>query len=227
MAVMTPTATPGTYIGASIRRREDPRLMTGRATYVNDIVAPGCAQVVFVRSPHAHARIRRIDTSAAQGAADVIAVLTGADLESSMQPVPCIWTIPDMKAPTRRAIAIDKVRFVGDIVAAVVGTTEAAARDAAELVEVGYEVLPAVTDQDAAMRAEAPLLHDDVPGNVAFTWELSGGDQSVFDTAEVRIPLRLINQRLISNFMETRGVLAQWNAATRELTVWSSTQIPS
>ena len=226
MAVMTPTATPGTYIGASIRRREDPRLMTGRATYVNDIVAPGCAQVVFVRSPHAHARIRRIDTSAAQGAADVIAVLTGADLESSMQPVPCIWTLPNMKAPTRRAITLDKARFVGDIVAAVVGASESAARDAAELVDVEYDVLPCVTDQDAALQPGAPQLHDNVPGNAAFTWDLAGGDQSVFDTAEVKVPLRLVNQRLVSNFMETRGVLAQWNALTGELTVWSSTQIP-
>ncbi len=226
MATLAPTATPSAYVGASVRRREDPRLITGRGMYVDDVAVTGCAEVVFVRSPHAHARIRAIDADRARSAPGVLAVITGADIASSMQPVPCIWTIPDMKAPTRRAIAIDKVRFVGDIVAAVVGTTEAAVRDAAELLEVDYEVLPAVTDQDTAMRAEAPLLHDDVPGNVAFTWELSGGDQSVFDTAEVRIPLRLVNQRLISNFMETRGVLAQWNEATRELTVWSSTQIP-
>src|SRR5439155_23774158 len=117
MAVMTPTATPGTYIGASIRRREDPRLMTGRATYVNDIVAPGCAQVVFVRSPHAHARIRRINTSAAQCAADVSAVLTGADLESSIQRGRCIGTLPNMNAPTRRAVHTSQAPFVGDLVA--------------------------------------------------------------------------------------------------------------
>lgn len=226
MATLTFTAAPTTYVGSSIRRREDPRLITGRGMYVDDVAVTGCAEVVFIRSPHAHARIRAIDADRARSASGVLAVITGPDIASSMQPVPCIWTIPDMKAPTRRAIAIDKVRFVGDIVAAVVGTTEAAVRDAAELVEVDYEVLPAVTDQDAAMQADAPLLHDDVPGNVAFTWELSGGDQSVFETPEVRIPLRLVNQRLISNFMETRGVLAQWNAATRELTVWSSTQIP-
>jgi carbon-monoxide dehydrogenase large subunit len=226
MAVMTPTATPGTYIGSSIRRREDPRLITGRATYLNDIVLAGCAQVVFVRSPHAHARIRSIDTSAARAAPDVVAVVTGADLASSMQPVPCIVKFPDMKAPTRRAITSDKARFVGDIVAAVVGSTENAARDAAELVEVDYDVLPAVTDQDAALESGAPLLHDDVPGNIAFTWEIAGGDQSVFETAEVRVPLRMVNQRLVSNFMETRGVLAQWNAPTGELTVWTSTQVP-
>src|ERR671922_1705135 len=102
MATLTPTATPGTYVGSSIRRREDPRLITGRAIYVNDIVAAGCAQVVFVRSPHAHARIRAINTESARAAPGVLAVLTGADLEAGMQPVPCIWTLPDMKAPTRR-----------------------------------------------------------------------------------------------------------------------------
>jgi aerobic carbon-monoxide dehydrogenase large subunit len=226
MAILAPTASPGTYVGSSIRRREDPRLITGRATYVNDIVAAGCAQVVFVRSPHAHARIVRLDTRAARAAPDVVAVVTGVDLASSMQPVPCIWTLPDMKAPTRHAITADKARFVGDIVAAVVGATDAAARDAAELVEVEYDILPSVTDQDAALEPGAPQLHDDVPGNAAFTWELAGGDQSVFDTAEVKVPLRLTNQRLVSNFMETRGVLAQWSASTGELTVWSSTQIP-
>jgi carbon-monoxide dehydrogenase large subunit len=226
MVSSSPTATTATYIGSSIRRREDPRLITGRATYVNDIAAVGCTEVIFVRSPHAHARIKRIDTTQASASPDVLAVVIGSDLAASMQPVPCIWTIPDMKAPTRRAITSDKVRFVGDIVAAVVAATQAAARDAAELVEVDYEVLPSVTDQDAALQAGAPQIHDDVPGNTAFTWDLSGGDQSVFDTAEVRVPLRLVNQRLVSNFMETRGVLAQWNAPTNELTVWSSTQIP-
>jgi aerobic carbon-monoxide dehydrogenase large subunit len=134
--------------------------------------------------------------------------------------------LPDMKAPTRRAITIDKARFAGDIVAAVVGASESAAWDAAELVQVDYEVLPSVTDQDAAMEPGAPQLHDNVPGNLAYTWELTSGDQSVFDTAEVKVPLRIVNQRLVSNFMETRGVLAQWSSTTRELTVWTSTQIP-
>ena len=107
-----------------------------------------------------------------------------------------------------------------------VAESRAIAEDAAQLVLVDYEPLPAVTDQEAAMGPGAPLLHDDVPQNTAFTWALSGGDQSVFDTAEVKIQLHLTNQRLVSNFMETRGVLAQWHPMAGELTVWSSTQIP-
>ncbi len=214
------------YIGSSIKRREDPRLLTGQATYVDDLAPPQTLAVIFVRSPHAHARIKGINAEAARAVPGVVAVVTGADVEASMRPVPIIWRLPDMKAPTRRAITIDKARFVGDIVAAVVAESRAIAEDAAELVEVDYEVLPAVTDQAAAMQPGAPLLHDDVPQNTAFTWTLSGGDQSVFDTAEVKVQVRLVNQRLVSNFMETRGVLAQWQPMTGELTVWSSTQIP-
>ena len=131
-----------------------------------------------------------------------------------------------MKAPTRRAITVDKARFAGDIVAAVVASDLAAAEDAVDLVQVDYEVLPAVVDQEAAMRTGAPLLHDDVPGNTAFTWKLEGGDQSVFDTAPVKAQVRLVNQRLIPNPMEGRAVLAQWSAPTVKLTMWTSTQIP-
>jgi carbon-monoxide dehydrogenase large subunit len=214
------------YIGSSIKRREDPRLLTGRATYVDDLTLPDTLAVVFVRSPYAHARIKGINTVAARALPGVVTVVTGADVEGSMQPVPIIFRLLDMKAPTRRAITIDKARFVGDIVAAVVAESRAVAEDAAELVEVDYEPLPAVTNQEAAMQPGAPLLHDDVPQNTAFTWTLTGGDQSVFDAAEVKVQVRLVNQRLVSNFMETRGVLAQWQPITGELTVWTSTQIP-
>ncbi len=219
-------ATATRYVGSSIRRREDPRLVTGRATYVDDLVPTRGVNVVFVRSPHAHARIRGVDTAAALAVPGVVGVLAGADVAASMRPVPCVWTIPDMKAPTRQAITIEKARFIGDIVAAVVAESHAIGEDAAELVAVDYEVLPAVTDQEAAIQPGAPLLHDDVPGNTAFTWTLANGDQTVFDSAEVKVTVRLVNQRLISNFMETRGVLAQWSAMTGDLTVWTSTQIP-
>ena len=219
-------ATATRYIGSSIKRREDPRLLTGRATYVDDLAPAQTLAAVFVRSPYAHARIKGIKTEAARAMPGVVTVVTGADVEGSMRPVPIIWRLPDMKAPTRRAITIDKARFVGDIVAAVVAESRAMAEDAAELVEVDYEVLPAVTNQEAAMQPGAPLLHDDVPQNTAFTWMLTGGDQSVFDAAEVKVQVRLVNQRLVANFMETRGVLAQWQPMTGELTLWSSTQIP-
>ncbi len=226
MAVGTPKMTTPRVLGSAIKRREDPKLMTGASNFVDDMHVAGMVEVALVRSPHAHARIQRINMSRAQAVEGVIAVLTGADLEGVMRPVPCIWTLPDMKAPTRKAITSDKARFAGDIVAAVVATDLAVAEDAADLVQVDYEVLPAVVDQEAAMLPGAPLLHDDVPGNTAFSWKLEAGDQSVFDTAPVKARVRLVNQRLIPNSMEGRGVLAQWSPVGRDLTVWTSTQIP-
>src|SRR5262245_35915086 len=221
------TAAVGTrrLFGAAIKRREDPRLMTGQGTYVDDLTVPGMVEMVLVRSPHAHARIRAIDVSRAQAAPGVVAVFTGADLEGVMKPVPCIWTLPDMKAPTRRAITRDKARFAGDIVAVVVATDRYAASDAAALVSVDYDVLAAVVDPEAAMKPGAPQLHDDVPQNTAFSWKLEAGDQSVFDSAPVKVRVRLINQRLIPTSLEGRAVLAH-PAPTGEVTVWTSTQIP-
>ncbi|HXJ83386.1 MAG TPA: molybdopterin cofactor-binding domain-containing protein [Candidatus Methylomirabilis sp.] len=226
MAATTSTTGTVRLVGSAIRRREDRRLMTGLGTFVDDLSLPSMVEVALVRSPHAHARIRSIDASRARAARGVVAVLTGVDLEGVMKPVPCIWTLPDMKAPTRLAIARDKARFAGDIVAAVVATDRYVAWDAAELVAVDYEILAAVVDPEAAMQPGAPLLHDDVPQNTAFSWKLEGGDQSVFDTAPVKVRVRLVNQRLIPNSLEGRAVLAQWNPATGEATVWTSTQIP-
>jgi carbon-monoxide dehydrogenase large subunit len=225
MATTTAKAGTARIFGSAIKRREDPRLMTGTGTYVDDMTLPGMVEMVLVRSPHAHARIRSIDVSRAKAAPGVVAVFIGSDLEGVMKPVPCIWTLPDMKAPTRRAITRDKARFAGDIVAAVVASDRYAASDAAALVSVDYEVLPAVVDPEAAMKAGAPLLHDDVPQNTAFSWKLEAGDQSVFDTAPVKVPVRLVNQRLIPTSLEGRAVLAQPGAGG-EVTVWTSTQIP-
>ena len=225
MATTTAKGSTPRLFGSAIKRREDPRLMTGCGTYVDDLTVPGMVEMVLVRSPHAHARIRSIDVSRAKAASGVVAVFTGADLEGVMKPVPCIWTLPDMKAPTRRAITRDKARFAGDIVAAVVATDRYAATDAAALVAVDYDVLPAVVDPEAAMKPGAPLLHDDVPQNTAFSWKLEAGDQSVFDSAPVKVPVRLVNQRLIPSSLEGRAVLAQ-PAPTGEVTVWTSTQIP-
>jgi carbon-monoxide dehydrogenase large subunit len=225
MATTTAKAGTARLFGSAIKRREDPRLMTGTGTYVDDMTLPGMLEMVLVRSPHAHARLRSIDVSRAKAAPGVVAVFTGSDLEGVMKPVPCIWTLPDMKAPTRRAITRDKARFAGDIVAAVVATNRYTASDAAALVSVDYEVLPAVVDAEAAMKAGAPLLHDDVPQNTAFSWKLEAGDQSVFDAAPVKVHLRLVNQRLIPTSLEGRAVLAQ-PGPTGEVTVWTSTQIP-
>ncbi len=214
--------------GARVKRREDPRLITGRATYTDDLILPGMCYAVFVRSPHAHARIRRIDVSRAKAAPGVIAVLTGAEL-AQVNPIPTAWLIPnaDLKTPAHPAVAKDKVRHVGDAVAVVVAESRAQAYDAASLVEVDYEVLPAVVDMEQALRGEV-LVHEDVPQNRAFLWTLRGGDYAaaVQQPGVRTLRQRLVNQRLIPNAMEPRAVVAQYNVGSGELTVWSTTQNP-
>ncbi len=215
--------------GAAVKRREDPRLITGRATYTDDVQLANLAYVAFVRSPHAHARIRRIDTSRARGAPGVVAVVTGQDLEGKVAGIPTAWLIPnsDLKTPKHPALAVDTVRYVGDAVAAVVAESRAAAADAAALVDVEYEVLPAIVDQEKATQPGAPQLHPDVPNNIAFRWKVAGGDiDAAFRNAEVTVKQRLINQRLIPNPMETRQVVAQYNAGTGDLTVTMTSQNP-
>src|SRR5215469_12111272 len=151
--------------GAAVKRREDPRLITGGATYVDDIHLRNLAYVSFVRSPHAHARIKNVDTTAASRAPGVIAVYTGKDLVGKVGNVPTAWLIPnsDLKTPAHPPIAVDTVRYVGDAVAVVAAETRAAARDAADLIQVDYEPLPAVVDQEQAVQPGAPQLHADVP----------------------------------------------------------------
>ena len=218
--------------GSGIRRREDPRLITGSATYTDDITLPGMAHAAMLRSSHAHARITRIDTSQAASAPGVIAVYTGADIEGALQPVPCAWLLPDsdLKIAGYPCIAKDIVRYTGDIVAAVVAETPYQAHDALDLIEVDYEPLPSVTDPEAAAQADAPQLHADIEGNQAFHWVVAGGDvDAAFAEAEangVVIEERILQQRLIPNAMETRAAVAQYNRATGELTLWNTTQNP-
>jgi len=215
--------------GASVKRQEDPRLVTGKATYTDDVTLPGMVHAVFVRSPHAHARITRIDVAAARRAPGVVAVFSGADLAGKMGPIPCAWLIPnsELKTPPYPAIATDLVRYVGDAVAVVVAEDRYAAKDAAELVRVEYEPLPVVTDAEQAVGSGAPLVHDDVPQNIAFRWKVAGGDAAAaFAQADRVISERLINQRLIANAIETRGAVAEFRSSTGELTLWVTSQNP-
>ena len=224
--------------GSGIRRREDPRLITGSAIYTGDITLPGMVHAVMLRSTHAHARITRIDTSGAAAAPGVVAVYTGTDTEGALQPVPCAWLLPDagLKIAPYPCIAKDVVHYTGDIVAVVVAERLYQAHDALELIEVDYEPLPAVTDPEQAARADVPQLHakdingDDIEGNLAFHWTVAGGDvDAAFAAAEaagVIIKERILQQRLIPNAMETRGAVAQYNRATGELTLWNTTQNP-
>ena len=215
--------------GSGIRRREDPRLITGQATYTDDIKLQGMAYAAIKRSPHAHARIRSVDTSASRSAPGVLAVYTGADTEGVLNPIPCAWIPPDsdVKAVAYPAIAKDVVRYVGDAVAVVVAESRYQAEDALELINVDYEPLPAVVNPEAAMQAGAPQLHDDAPNNQAFHWVAAGGDtDAAFESAEVIVRDTIIQQRLIPNAMETRSALASYLPSMGELTLWNTTQNP-
>ncbi len=215
--------------GAKIKRREDPRLITGKATYTDDLKLPAMLHAAFVRSPHAHARIRRVSTSEARAAPGVVAVFTGADLAGKVGPLPCAWLIPnaELKTPPHPAIAVDRVRYVGDAVAVVLADDRYLAKDAAELVRVEYESLPVLTDAEQATRAGATLLHGDVAQNVAFRWKVAGGDvATAFAQADRVIKQRLVNQRLIPNAMETRASVADFRPSTGELTLWVTSQNP-
>ncbi len=221
------TTTAGSVIGSSVKRREDPRLITGRGTYVGDIKLVGMLHMVLVRSPYAHAVIRSIDTSKAMALDGVVAVYTGEDLKDQLGSLICGWIVPDTKEVPHPPLAYGKVRCVGDAVAAVIARDAASAVDAAGLVEVDYEVLPAVVDSEAAIRDGAPQLHEDAPNNIAFEWEVGGGDlDAARNDAEVVVKQRIVNQRLIPNAMEGRAVLAEYNSGTNQLTVRTSSQIP-
>jgi carbon-monoxide dehydrogenase large subunit len=214
--------------GSGIRRREDPRLITGTALYTDDITLPGMVHAAMLRSPHAHARVARIDVSRAKEAPGVLAAFTGTDIDA-LKPVPCAWLLPNagLKIAGYQAIARDTVRYVGDIVAVVVADTAYQAHDALDLIEVDYEALPAVTDARQAVQPGAPQLHGEVPNNEAFHWVVAGGDiEAAFKNADVVVKERIVQQRLIPNAMEPRAALAQWSGASGELTLWNTTQNP-
>ena len=216
-------------IGKALKRREDPRFVTGRGTYTDDVKLPGTTFAVFVRSPVAHARLRRIETARARKHPGVRAVFTGRDLtDGGVNGIPVGWLLPNLKTTDRRPIAVDRVRYVGEAVAVVVAETPYAARDAAELVDVDYEQLPAVADATKALAKGAPLVHDNAPGNLCFHWEI--GDRAKTDAAlkgaAKVVKVKLVNQRLIPNAIEPRASLASYSPATDELTLWLTSQNP-
>jgi carbon-monoxide dehydrogenase large subunit len=215
--------------GSGIKRREDPRLITGKAKYTDDIILPGTLHMVIVRSPHAHARIKRIDTSAAKAVEGVVAVFTGQDV--TLNGLPCAWLIPnsDLKTPTHPALAKDTVRYVGDGVALVIAQTRYQAQDGADALRVEYEPLPVIVNPEEATRNGAPQLHADVPNNIAFRWIMSSGDEGVekaFAEADMVVQERIVQQRLLPTAMEPRSALAQWDSGTEELTIWCTSQNP-
>ena len=215
--------------GRSIKRLEDPRFITGRGTYTDDVKLPGMTYAVFVRSPLAHARIRSIDSNKARAMKGVRAVFTGQELaDGGVNGIPTGWLLPELKTTDHRPLAVTYVRHVGEAVAVVVADTPYAARDAAELVVVDYQELPAVADAVKALGATAPLVHEHAPNNRAFHWEI--GDKAKTEAAlkgaAKVVKAHLINQRLIANAIEPRACLASFSAATDELTLWVTSQNP-
>lgn len=216
--------------GQSVRRKEDLRLITGRGQYTDDINLPGQAQLYVLRSPHAHARIGRIDTAAARQAPGVLAVYTIDDLKADkVGTLPCVLPVKNrdgsaMTLPPRPALADGTVRYVGDPVACVVAESLAAARDAAELIEVDYDILPATADTAAARRDGAPLVWDKVPGNLAFDWEF--GDrakiEAAFASAAHVTRVELLNNRIVVNAMEPRACIGDYKDGV--LTFYAPTQ---
>jgi carbon-monoxide dehydrogenase large subunit len=223
-----------TGIGASMRRKEDRRFLSGRGTYVADIERPDMAFGVFVRSPHAHARLKAVDLTAALALPGVVAILTGEDLKrDGVGGIPCGWCVTGkggvpMKEPPHPALAQGKVRHVGDPVAFVVADTLAEARDAATAVAVEYEALPAVTDVQGALKAGAPAIFDEIPGNTCYDWDL--GDLSATNAALKNAHhiarVKLVNNRLVGNPMEPRAAIGEYNRATGQHTLWTTSQFP-
>jgi carbon-monoxide dehydrogenase large subunit len=220
----------GTYIGSRMLRKEDPPLVTGQGRYIDNLVLPGMRWVAIVRSPLAHARITRVDVSAALQLPGVTAAYSGADLASEWAAaLPCAWPVaPETKIPNHWPVAKDKARLVGDPVAVVVADTREHAVDAAEAVDVDYEPLPAVTSIEQALAEGAPVIHEELGDNLCFKdLKIANGDvDRVFAEAPVTVKQRYYHPRLIPNAIEPRGVIAQPVPITGEMTMWSSTQIP-
>jgi carbon-monoxide dehydrogenase large subunit len=219
-------------IGQSIRRKEDVRFLTGAGQYTSDVATPHTTHAYFLRSPHAHAKLLKIDTSRAKTAPGVTAVFTGADL-TGVNGLPCGWLITStdgtpMNEPPHPVLAQGKVRHVGDGVAVVIADTIHHAKDAAELIDVEYDVLPAVVSCVAALQPGAPQLHDGAPGNKCFTWALGdkGATDAAFATAAHVTKCDIVNNRLIPNAIEPRAATASHNRSDDSYTVYVSSQNP-
>jgi aerobic carbon-monoxide dehydrogenase large subunit len=214
-------------VGARIKRREDPSLIRGLGQYVDDVKLPEMLHVAILRSPHGHARIKSIDTAAAGQHPGVVAVVTGAELRDQIGTIPTTADNPTLRIPKHYVLAVDKVCYVGEGVAAVVAEGRYTARDSIDLIQVEYDPLPAVTDPEKALAPGSPVIHSEWPDNLAFRWEQTQGEiDKAFKQADKVVKQKLVHQRLAPIAIETRGVVARYLSAEKELTVWSSTQIP-
>jgi carbon-monoxide dehydrogenase large subunit len=223
---------PATEVGAARRRKEDARLITGRTLWTENVTLPGMLHLGILRSPMAHARITRVDASAALREPGVVAAFSGRDVADDQGALPCAWPVTeDIVMPDRTAIAVDEVRFAGEPVAVVVARSRAAALDALAAIEVDYEPLPVVLDLEAAVAEGAPLVHASKGTNKSYTWVFDsaeagtgGAVDAALAEAEVTIRRRYVQQRLVPAFMEPRSVVV--DPTGDQVTMWTATQIP-
>src|SRR6185437_6619746 len=221
-------------IGASVRRKEDARFLSGRGNYTDDINRPNQLHAYIKRSDRPHARINSIDTSAAVKAPGVAAVFTGPDMAAEgVGGLPCGWQIHNkdgspMAEPPHPVLAVGKVRHVGDPVAVVIAETKQAARDAAELIEIDYTDLPAAATMAAALAPGAAEVHDGVAGNLCYDWHI--GDKDVVDGVFAKAPhvvrLDLTNNRLVPNAMEPRAAIGDFDTSSGDYTLYTTSQNP-
>ena len=221
---------PTKMIGQAIKRREDPRLITGQGNFLDDIKLAGMLHAAILRSPYAHARINSINTEAAKALPGVVAVITGEEIAQEQNPLPCAFPAGHVEnnVNTPRALVVDEVHFTGDGVAMVIAESPYIAYDALDLIEVDYEPLDVVVDAEAAAQPGAPQLHENAPNNIVFhrTYGQEQETAQAINQAEVVVTQRIINQRLLPTAMETRGYIARYDEATGEYTEWMSAQAP-
>lgn len=221
-------------IGKSVKRVEDKRFITGKGRYTDDIVLPGMLHAQIIRSHYAHAKILNIDTSEAEVMEGVIAIFTGKDIaEAGINGVPCGWQVDfkngdTMKEPPHPLLVADKTRYMGDSVAVVIAQSKALAKDAAEMVKIDYEPLEAVVHAEEAVEEGAPLVHEDVPNNISFDWELGDREKTnqAMAQADHITTLEFVNQRLIPNAIEPRSAIGDYDSANDKYTLYTSSQNP-
>ena len=221
-------------IGASVRRKEDLRFLSGNGNYTDDINRPGQTYAVMLRADRPHATINRLDTASAAKAPGVVAIFTGADLaKEEIGGLPCGWQLHNkdgspMAEPPHPVLALGKVRHVGDPVAVVIAETKQQARDAAELIEIDYTDLPSVSSTVDAIAAGAPEVHDGVAGNICYDWHI--GDKAMVDAAFAAaahvVKLDLVNNRLVPNAMEPRAAIGEWDTSSGDYTLYTTSQNP-
>jgi len=213
------------FVGTRVKRREDPRLISGNGTYVDDVKLPGMLSMVILRSPYGHAKINSINVEAARKIPGVVAVVTGEDLKGKLGSL--TTAAPAEHIPYHPPLAQGRVRFVGEAVVAAIATDPYKAQDALDAVEIDYDPLPVISDPEKALEDGAPIIHEEFKTNISTRAQVASGDiDGAMRSADRVIKFRLVNQRLAPVPMEPRGAVAQWNQGSGQLTLWSSTQGP-